>query len=111
MDHVAALDAVLQIRDPFPVVNSQNLLIDPLDPNTRVLLLVQNLQGGTVKVGLLDAAGQIYDLTAEDVRPVPDSQFVQVIFRLPSGLAVGRCRVIVRATDEFSNVGSMVIRR
>jgi hypothetical protein len=44
LDQVAALDSLLFLRDPFPVVNSADVLNLGVDRNTRVVVFVTNLQ-------------------------------------------------------------------
>jgi len=62
--------------------------ISVLIRNTRVLVLLQNLklnQGETasaVMVHLVDNSNQSYDVTAEDVRVVPNFDLAQVTLRL-----------------------------
>jgi hypothetical protein len=113
---VAALDSVLFLRDPFPVVNGADLLNLGVDRNTRVLLFVMNLQlaqgetSASVVVNLIDNNNQSYDVAAEDVRLVPNFQFTQVIFRLPNNLPAGTCTIIVKAHGQFSNAGTIRIR-
>jgi hypothetical protein len=72
-DQVAGFDAVLLLRDPFPVVNTNNVLTQGLvDRNTRVTLFVRNLplpQGApanAVVVHLVGADNQTYNVPAED---------------------------------------------
>src|SRR5690349_7262367 len=95
-DQVASLDSLLFLRDPF-VVNSAGLFNSGSDRNTRVIVFVRNLQlaqgetASSVLVNLVDANNQSFDVAAEIVRSVPNSDFVQVIFRLPSSLAAGKC--------------------
>ena len=115
-DQVAALDSLLFLRDPFPVLNVANLLNPLPDRNTRVILFVANLQllqnetASAVIVNLVDSNNQSYDLAAEDVRPVPNSAFAQIILRLPNNLATGPCTLMVRAYGQISNTGKMTIR-
>lgn len=115
-NQAAALDSVLFLRDPFPVVNPVNLLNPGPDRNTRVIVFVSNLvllQGepsSGVVVNLVDGSMQSYDIPAEDVRPVPNFGFVQVIFRLPDNLAIGLCSISIKAHGEVSNVGLIRIR-
>jgi CSLREA domain-containing protein len=115
-DQVAALDAVLFLRDPFPVVNGAALLSLGLDRNTRVMIFVTNLQlaevetSSAVVVNLIDSNGQVYDVTAEDVRPVLGFDFTQVIFRLPDNLPAGACTIRVKAHGQTSNSGTIRIR-
>jgi len=115
-DHVAALDSLLFLRDPFPVINVANLLNTSPDRNTRVIVFVANLQllqtetASSVIVNLVDSNNQSYNISAEDVRPVPNSEFAQVIFRLPDTLATGICTLRVKAHSLISNPGRMTIK-
>jgi hypothetical protein len=112
----AALDATLFFRDPFPVVNTHNLLNQGPDKNTRVVLLVTNLQlvqgetAPSVIVNLTGSNNEAYNLPAEDVRPVISSNFAQVVFRLPDALAPGTCTVKVKARGQESNLGTIRIK-
>lgn len=113
-DQAASLDSLQFLRDPFPVLSGTNLLAS--DRNTRVIVFVRNLQlaqgeaASAVAINLVDATNQNFDVPAEVVRPVPNTDFVQVIFRLPGTLAVGRCSVTVKAHGKMSNTGSIRIR-
>lgn len=115
-DQVASLDSVLQVRDPFPVINPANVWSPSNDRNTRVVIFARNLQlaqgetASSVVVNLVDAASANHDIAAEDVRAVPNTDFVQVIFRLPNNLAVGTCSVKIKAQTRTSNTGTMRIR-
>ena len=113
-DQVASLDSLRFLRDPF-VVNSSDLLNGVSDRNTRVIVFVRNLQlaqgetASSVLVNLVDANNQSFDVAAEIVRSVPNTDFVQVIFRLPTILAAGKCVVTVKAHGQLSNAGSIRI--
>ena len=115
IDQVASLDSIRFLRDPF-VVNGSDLLNLSNDRNTKVIVFVKNLQltqgetASSVLVNLVDANNQNFDVAAEVVRSVPDTDFVQVIFRLPTILAAGRCVVMVKAHGQMSNTGSIRIR-
>ena len=115
-NQVAALDSVLFVRDPFPVVNGADLLNLGVDRNTRVIVFVMNLQlaqgetSSSVVVNLIDSNNQSYDLAAEDVRLVPNFDFTQVIFRLPDNLSAGTCTIKIKAHGQISNAGTMRIR-
>lgn len=115
-DRILALDSLLFLQDPFPVVNVANLLKFSTDRNTRVTLFVANLQllpnetSASVVVNLIDSNNQSYDIAAEDVRPVPNAAVTQVIFRLPDNLATGLCTVTVKAHSQTSNPGKMTIK-
>ena len=115
-DQAVALDSVLFLRDPFPVVNVNQLLNPPVDRNTRVAVFVTNLQlaqgepASAVVVNLVGSNTVTYDIPAEDVRPVPNSEFVQVTFRLPDTLAPGTCTMRIKAHAQISNAGSIRIK-
>jgi outer membrane protein assembly factor BamB len=110
-NEVAALDSVLFLRDPFPVVNTANLLNTGVDRNTRVILFVKDLQffqgekPSAVVIHLTDNSGRLFDVSAEDVRQVAGMTFSQVVFRLPDGLAEGTCTVRLTAHAQVSNIG------
>lgn len=112
----AALDATLFLRGPFPVVNTGNLLNQGPDKNTRVTLFVTNLQlvqgeaPSSVIVNLVGSNNESYNLPAEDVRPVNSSNFAQVVFRLPDGLAPGTCTIKIKAHGQESNSGTIRIK-
>lgn len=115
-NQAAAFDAILFVRDPFPVVNSSNLFSLPADPNTRVLIFVTNLQlaqgetASAVTVNLIDSLNQTYNIPAQDVRSVPNQVFTQVTFRLPSNLPVGTCQIKVIAHGLTSNTATLRIK-
>jgi hypothetical protein len=111
-----AVDAVLMVRDPFPVVNPGNLLVGA-DKNTRVLLFVKNLQlgpgetaTGTIVVHVVDAQGQSYDVAAENLFSLSSLDFSQLTFRLPDTLAAGTCTIEVRAHGQVTNLGAIRIK-
>ena len=112
----AAFDATLFLRDPFPVVNTLNLLNQGPDKNTRVVLLVTNLQlvqgetASSVIVNLTGSNNEAYNLPAEDIRPVSSSNFAQVVFRLPDTLVPGTCTIKVKARGQESNLGTIRIK-
>ncbi len=115
-DQVAAVDSVLFLRDPFQVVNPANLLNQGTDRNTRVIVFALNLQlaqgepSSAVVVNLVDSTNQSLDVPAADVRPVPNFDFTQVVFRLPDNLHVGTCTIKVKAHGQISNSGTIRIR-
>jgi len=115
-DQVVALDSLSLLGAPFPVVNVANLLNLSTDRNTRVTLFVANLQllqnetSSSVVVNLIDSNNHSYDISAEDVRLVPNVALTQVIFRLPNNLAAGLCTVMVKAHGQTSNPGKMTIK-
>jgi hypothetical protein len=96
----------------------KKLLLDESGPALNQVIavdsiLLQLLQGenaSAVKVSLVDSNNQSYDIAAEDVRPVPNFPFTQVVFRLPDNTAVGACIITLKAHGETSNPGSIRIR-
>jgi uncharacterized delta-60 repeat protein len=116
MNQVAALDSILFLRDPFRVFNGINVLKLAIDPNTRVVVFVRNLQllqgesASSVVVRLVDSVQQNREVPAEDVRPVLNFDFAQVTFRLPDNLPVDDYAISVKAHAQVSNSGVIRIR-
>ena len=113
---LAAFDSVLRTTDPFLVINPANMLKNPNDPNTRVVIFVLSLElfvGETpaaVTINLTDANNGVHNVSAEDVRPIPGGLgFAQVTFRLPTNLPAGTCQVKLVAHNLNSNVGAIRI--
>jgi hypothetical protein len=112
---VAALDAVLHVRDPFPVINSSNLLNKGFDPNTRVVIFVANLQllpgeqAFAITVNLVASNGLSQNVSAEAAGPVATVGGTQIIFRLPNNLPAGVCTIKVLAHGLTSNSGTIRI--
>ena len=112
-DQAAALDSILLIRDPFPVVNSANLINPVSDPNTRLVIFVINMPivpASSVVVNLIDSNNQSANITPQDVRVIPNSEFVQITFRLPNNLPVGTCKIKVIAQGQTTNTATFRIR-
>ena len=109
------MDAASFLRDPFPAVNVLSPLLGG-DLSRRVMIFASSLplvQGDTssaVVVTLIDSNNQTYDIPAEDVRPVPNFPFFQIIFKLPDNLPIGTCVVRVSVHGETSNLGTFRIR-
>jgi len=116
LDQIAALESLSFLRDPFPVVNLGDLLNQGSDHNTRVLVFVRNFalsQGETaaaVTVTLVDSSSQAFDVPAEQVFAIPNTDLVQITFRLPNTLAVGTCTVRIKHQLRTSNAGTIRIR-
>jgi hypothetical protein len=72
------------------------------------LRLNQGETSSSVVLNLIGSNNQSYDVAAEDMRLVPNSDFAQVTFRLPDNLSAGACTVKVKAHGQFSN--SAIIR-
>jgi len=116
VDQVASFDSSFFVKDPFPVVNDANALNVGTDRNMRVIVFVRNIQwtssepATAVVVNLVDSDKQSYDTPAESVRVVDNSDFTQVIFRLPNNLAPGACTVTIKAHGQMSNSGTIRIK-
>jgi Calx-beta domain/Carboxypeptidase regulatory-like domain/Beta-propeller repeat len=114
-DQAAALDAILTLRDPFRVVGIPEWFPTGNDKNTRVALFARNLQlnpgelPSAVIVRFTASNNQIFEVPAEDVRSIPNSEFTQVVVRLPNNLAAGTCMVFIRAHTVVSNSGTLRI--
>jgi uncharacterized repeat protein (TIGR01451 family) len=116
VDQLAALDVLTFLRDPFPVVNPNQLVNPPVDRNTRVAVFVTNLQfaqgepASAVVVNIIGSNGVNYDLPAEVVGSVPNTDFTQITFRLPDTLAPGTCTIRVKFHAQTSNAGTVRIK-
>jgi hypothetical protein len=114
-NQAAAFESILLTRDPFRVLSIASWLDLGPDRNTRVIIFVANLQlnqgetASDVVVSLIDSNSQTYDVAAEDVRLVPNTNFTQVTFRLPDALSAGTCLVTVKAHGQISNTGTIRI--
>jgi photosystem II stability/assembly factor-like uncharacterized protein len=113
-NQAAALEAVLGLRDPFPLF-MPDWYTPGISENTRVVIFAQNLKlnpGETqsaVIVRLTSNIGQIFQMAAEDVRPLRDSEFTQVIIRLPNTVPPGTYNVTIFAHTRTSNSGTIRI--
>jgi hypothetical protein len=107
----AALDAELLTRDPFHVMRIEEFL----GGNTRVILFARNLQlnpgepVSAVTVRLIGGNNQIFNVPADDLRAVPNTEFMQVVFKLPEALPPGTCSLTLRAHGRMSNIGTFRI--
>ena len=114
-DLVLAIDAALLVRDPFSVINPLNWLNSGSDKNTRIMIFLQNFRpvpGEPLSEVVLNIAGnnQSFDVFAEDVRSLSNSDLIQVTFRLPDQLQPADYEVKVRAHGETTNSGTLRIR-
>jgi len=83
----AALDSVLMLREPFPLSNSLNL---SGDQHTRIMFFATGIEltpGETIVVQAQDSQNRIYPLVVEDVRKVPNLDWLsQIVVRLPDSI-------------------------
>jgi len=111
----AAFESLLFTRDSFRVKSVADWLNLPANQNTLVMIFAQNLrlnQGETasaVIVNLVDGNNQSFDVPAADVRAVPNTDLMQVVFRLPDALTQGTCKVTIKAHGQSSNMGTIRI--
>ena len=97
-------------------LHASSFLRDPFDRSTRVIVFVRNLQlaagesATAVTVNLVDENNQTLETPAEMVVPVANTDLVQVVFKLPENLALGKCAVTVKAHGQISNIGTIRIR-
>jgi len=110
-DQVAAFDSLLFLRDPFPVVNPAGSLMNPFNLNTGVSVFAEHLTlaffepPSTVGVVLVDSTNFTFNLVAEEVNTVSVSglNLTQVNFRLPLGIAPGKCVIKLKLHNHVSN--------
>jgi len=111
----AAIESLLFTRDLFRVKSMAGWPTLPPDQKTLVMIFAQNLrlnQGETVAdviVNLVDANNQNFDVPATDLRALPNTDLMQVLFKLPDGLAPGTCKVTIKAHGQSSNMGTIRI--
>jgi len=111
MNQLAALESILFLRDPFPRHRVEQWLSLGPDQNTRVVIFAANVSlnsgetASAVVLNLTDANSQTFDIPAEDVRVVRDSELAQITFRLPDAVATGQCSVKVKLHNFTSNTG------
>ena len=86
-----ALDSVLLKRDPFPLANIHNF---SLDQRTRIAVFVTGIElsstetPSSVLVQLEDNQNHIYPLVVEDLRKVPNLDWLsQIVVKLPDSIA------------------------
>ena len=113
---VAALDALLALRDPFRVQGIPEWYSTGPDRNTRVAFFVRHLQlnpGGSasdVQVTLLQNSNGVFNfVSAEAVRVIPNSEFTEVVIRLPNTLVPGTYTVQIFVYGQASNTGTIRI--
>ncbi|HET6974899.1 MAG TPA: SBBP repeat-containing protein [Pyrinomonadaceae bacterium] len=110
----AAIDDLLALRDPFRVVGIPDWFPAGPDKNTRVALYARNLQlnpgeaPSAVIVTVVAGVNQ-FNVAAQDVREIPNSDLTQVVFRLPNNLVAGTAVVSIRAHTLVSNTGTIRI--
>jgi Ig-like domain-containing protein/carboxypeptidase family protein/CARDB protein len=116
-DQLPVIDALRFLRGPLPVVSTISGIGSASDPNTRVMVFVRNLQlasgevASSVLVNLFDSKNQSFEIAAEDVRPIANVDFAQVVFRLPDNLSPGTCVVKIKAHDQITSAGTFSVKQ
>ena len=111
-DQVIAVDSILGIRDPFPVINGSNFISPASDRNTRVVIYVEDLQlqsgapASALTINLVDGSNQTFNVAAQDYNQNTNNPLTQITFRLPNTLAVGTCKVKVVTQNQTSNTAT-----
>jgi hypothetical protein len=112
----AALDALLALRDPFRVQGIPEWYSTGPDRNTRVAFFARNLQlnpgesPSDVQVILIQNSNGVFHFaSAEAVRVIPNSEFTEVVIRLPNTLVAGTYTVQIFAHGQTSNTGTIRI--
>jgi Calx-beta domain len=114
-NQAAALDARLAVRDPFRVIIPEWLRPTETDQSTRIAFFARNLQlnpgelSSAVSVRFTPAGGGFFEIIAEDVRAIQNSEFTQVTVKLPNNMPPGTYTVFIRAHTRISNTGTIRI--
>jgi Calx-beta domain-containing protein/beta-propeller repeat-containing protein/carboxypeptidase family protein len=113
---VVALDALLALRDPFRVQGIPEWYSTGPDRNTRVAFFARNLQlnpgesPSDVQVILIQNSNGVFHFaSAEAVSVIPNSEFTEVVIRLPNTLVAGTYTVQILAHGQTSNTGTIRI--
>lgn len=116
VNQAAALDSIFLVRDPFRIVSVPELFASAgSDRNTRAILFVNNLElnpgenSSSVVVRMIGSNNQVFEVFSEDFSPVPNTDFMQVVFRLPNNLPAGSCTIFIRSHGRISNLGTIRI--
>jgi hypothetical protein len=72
----------------------RNLQLNPGETPANVFLLMQN-----------QVTGLFVQVAAEDVRAIPNSEFTQVVVRLPNNLTPGTYLMQIAAHQRGTNIG------
>lgn len=113
-NQAAALDALLLVRDPFRIVGIPEWWPTTGDRNTRVILFA-NLElrsdelPSAVTIRIFVDGTSPFDVQAEAVRPIHNSELTEVVFRLPNNLPLGTHTVRILAHTQISNAGTIRI--
>ena len=111
-----ALDAMLALRDPFRVQGIPEWFSTGPDRITRVAFFVRHLQlepgespSDVQFVLIQNSNGLFYFARAEAVRAIRNSEFTQVVIKLPDTLVAGTYTVQIFHLQTASNTGTIRI--
>lgn len=109
-NQLAAIESILSLRDPFAPHRVETWLNLGADQNTRVMVFAANLrlnssENSSAVTITLNGNSQTYQLAAEDVRLLRESDYAQITFRLPDGITAGAYTVTIAAHNLTSNSG------
>jgi len=108
-----AFDSVTMLGEPFPLTNIHNF---SLDQRTRVVLFasgVDVMPGDSISVQIEDFLNRTYPLVVEDVRKVPNFEWLtQIVVKLPDAIDIeGDYRVSLTFRGATGNKASITIIR
>ena len=108
-----AFDSVTMLGEPFPLTNIHNF---SLDQRTRVVLFasgVDVMPGESISVQIEDFLNRTYPLVVEDVRKVPNFDWLtQIVVKLPDAIDIeGDYRVSLTFRGATGNKASITIIR
>jgi hypothetical protein len=83
----AALDSPTFLRDPFRLENPFNF---SSDKHTRIMIFATGIEPSGVAVQLEDNQNHVYPLVVEDIRKVPNFDWLsQIVVKLPNSIDSG----------------------
>ena len=108
-----AFDSVTMLGEPFPLTTIHNF---SLDQRTRVVLFASGIDlmpGESVSVQIEDFLNRSYPLVVEDIRRVPNFDWLtQIVVKLPDAIEIeGDYRVSLTFRGTTGNKASITIVR
>ena len=113
----AALNALLQTRDAFKLINPTSVITPSSDMRTRIQLFVTYLRLSpgdpisAVTVEAKDSSNVAYAVEVEDVRDVPNTVVSQVTVRLAENLPDGPISLRVKLHSQVTDWGTILIQK
>jgi len=108
-----ALDSVTFLGEPFPLTNIHNF---SSDQRTRVVVFASGIDlmpGESINVQIVDVLNRTYPLVVEDVRKVPNFDWLtQIVVRLPDSIDIqGDYRISITFRGTTGNNAPITIIR